>query len=63
MLNLTEDSTWKKAANFFFTNLALVVLMLAFTDIVFALDSIPTVASLVREKANQPFTADDKLVI
>ena len=37
--------------------------MLAVTDIVFALDSIPTVVSLVREKADQPFTADDKLVI
>jgi len=47
----------------FFTSLALVVIMLAFTDIVFALDSIPTVVSLVRTKANVPFTADDKLVI
>ncbi len=48
---------------YFFTTLALVVIMLAVTDIVFALDSIPTVVSLVREKANQTFTADDKLVI
>ncbi len=47
----------------FFTTLSLVVLMLAFTDIVFALDSIPTVVSLVRERANQPFSADDKMVI
>jgi tellurite resistance protein TerC len=37
--------------------------MLAAVDIAFALDSIPTVVSLVREKANAPFTADDKLVI
>ena len=47
----------------YFTSLAMVVLMLAATDIVFALDSIPTVVSLVREKANQPFSADDILVI
>jgi tellurite resistance protein TerC len=47
----------------FFTTLALVVLMLATTDIVFALDSIPTVVSLVREKADQPFSSDDILVI
>ena len=53
----------EEGGKLFFTNLALVVLMLAVTDIVFALDSIPTVVSLVREKANQPFTADDKLVI
>jgi tellurite resistance protein TerC len=30
---------------------------------VFALDSIPTVVSLVRERANEPFTSDDILVI
>ncbi len=47
----------------FFTSLALVVIMLAVTDIVFALDSIPTVVSLVREKADQAFTVDDKIVI
>lgn len=47
----------------YFTSLAMVVLMLAATDIVFALDSIPTVVSLVRERADQPFTTDDILVI
>ena len=47
----------------YFTSLAMVVLMLAATDVVFALDSIPTVVSLVRERADQPFTADDVLVI
>ena len=47
----------------FFTNLSLVVVMLAATDIVFALDSIPTVVSLVRESASQPFTPEDILVI
>jgi tellurite resistance protein TerC len=47
----------------FFTTLAMVVLMLATTDIVFALDSIPTVVSLVREKANIPFSTDDIIVI
>lgn len=47
----------------FFTTLSVVVLMLAATDIVFALDSIPTVVTLVREKASAAFTADDVLVI
>jgi len=47
----------------FFTSLSMVVLMLAATDIVFALDSIPTVVSLVRERADVPFSADDILVI
>jgi len=47
----------------YFTNLAIVVLMLAAIDVVFALDSIPTVVSLVREKANIPFSEDDILVI
>lgn len=53
----------KKDGKTFFTTLALVVFMLAGTDIVFAFDSIPTVVTLVREKANIPFTADDKMVI
>ena len=47
----------------FFTSLSMVVLMLAATDIVFALDSIPTVVSLVRESPDVPFTSDDILVI
>lgn len=47
----------------FFTTLSMVVLMLAATDIVFALDSIPTVVSLVRERADVPFSSDDILVI
>lgn len=47
----------------FFTTLAVVVVMLAAVDIAFALDSIPTVVSLVRDKADAPFTADDILVI
>jgi len=47
----------------YFTTLSMVVLMLAATDVVFALDSIPTVVSLVRERADVPFTADDILVI
>jgi tellurite resistance protein TerC len=37
--------------------------MLAAVDIVFALDSIPTVVSLVRESAKADFTSDDILVI
>jgi tellurite resistance protein TerC len=47
----------------FFTMLSMVVVMLAATDIVFALDSIPTVVSLVRERPEVPFSADDILVI
>jgi tellurite resistance protein TerC len=47
----------------FFTTLSVVVLMLAGVDIAFALDSIPTVVSLVREDARAPFTVDDMLVI
>ncbi|MCW3113219.1 MAG: TerC/Alx family metal homeostasis rane protein [Segetibacter sp.] len=47
----------------FFTMLSMVVVMLAATDIVFALDSIPTVVSLVREGPDVPFTSDDILVI
>lgn len=47
----------------YFTLLAVVVFILAATDIVFALDSIPTVVSLVREKANVPFSSDDILII
>lgn len=53
----------KQNGNFFFTLLAVVVIILAVTDIVFALDSIPTVVSLVREKATIPFSNDDILVI
>jgi tellurite resistance protein TerC len=37
--------------------------MLAAVDVAFALDSIPTVVSLVREKASTGFSADDILVI
>lgn len=47
----------------YFTTLAMVVLMLAAIDVVFALDSIPTVVSLVREKADVPFSEEDILVI
>lgn len=47
----------------YFTTLSVVVLMLAAVDVAFALDSIPTVVSLVREKANAAFSSDDVLVI
>lgn len=47
----------------YFTSLFVVVLMLAAVDVAFALDSIPTVVSLVRESAKTAFTADDILVI
>ncbi len=45
------------------TSLSLVVLVLAFTDIVFAFDSIPTVVSLVRSGPREPFTESDIMVI
>jgi tellurite resistance protein TerC len=47
----------------YFTSLAVVVFMLAAVDLAFALDSIPTVVSLVREKASTSFSPDDILVI
>ena len=47
----------------YLTQLSLVVLMLAATDIVFALDSIPTVVSLVRDDPRTPFSSSDILVI
>jgi len=47
----------------FFTTLSLVVIMLAGTDILFALDSIPTVVALVRESGDVPFLPDDIMVI
>lgn len=53
----------RQAGKTVFTTLSMVVLMLAVTDIVFALDSIPTVVSLVRERADQSFSTDDILVI
>ncbi len=67
-LRLTEHNPMGKYivsidGKMFFTYLSMVVLMLAVTDIVFALDSIPTVVSLVRTNANTPFTVDDKIVI
>lgn len=45
------------------TPLAVVVLLLAGTDIVFALDSIPTVVSLVRSGPMVPFSEADIVVI
>jgi len=45
------------------TSLSLVVLILAFTDIAFALDSIPTVVSLVRGGPEVPFSEADIMVI
>lgn len=47
----------------YFTTLSVVVVMLAAVDLAFALDSIPTVVSLVRDDARVPFTADDRLII
>lgn len=47
----------------YFTTLSVVVFMLAAVDVAFALDSIPTVVSLVREKASDVFSADDIMVI
>ena len=47
----------------YFTTLTVVIFMLAGTDILFAFDSIPTVVSLVRERADVPFSPDDIMVI
>jgi len=47
----------------FFTHLAVVVAMLGAIDLAFALDSIPTVVSLVKDSANASFSSDDILVI
>jgi len=47
----------------FFTRLSVVVLMLAATDVVFALDSIPTVVSLVTSNAKAGFTPAEVMVI
>ena len=55
--------TIRKNGKLYFTTLSLVIFMLAGTDILFAFDSIPTVVSLVREKANVPFSSDDIMVI
>jgi len=55
--------TIKNHGKIYFTRLSVVVLMLGAIDIVFALDSIPTVVSLVREKANIPFTEKEILII
>jgi tellurite resistance protein TerC len=47
----------------YFTTLAVVVMILASVDVAFALDSIPTVVSLVRQDPSIDFSADDILVI
>lgn len=52
-----------KNGKMLFTLLSMVVLMLGATDILFALDSIPTVVSLVRDKSDVDFTSVEKLVI
>ena len=47
----------------YFTTLSVVVIILASVDVAFALDSIPTVVSLVRQNPAIDFSADDILVI
>ena len=47
----------------YFTTLSVVVIILASVDIAFALDSIPTVVSLVRQNPAIDFSSDDILVI
>ncbi len=47
----------------YFTTLSLVVILLGMTDFVFALDSIPTIISLVKTDKINPFTSDEILVI
>lgn len=53
----------KRNGKKFFTSLTLVVIVLAVTDIAFALDSIPTVVSLVKDSPNAAFSSSDILVI
>jgi len=53
----------KKNGKKLFTSLTLVVIVLAVTDIAFALDSIPTVVSLVKDSATAKFSSSDILVI
>ena len=53
----------KKNGKWLFTMLALVVIVLAVTDIAFALDSIPTVVSLVKGGANEAFSKSDIIII
>lgn len=53
----------KHGGKIFITNLFVVVVMLAMIDIAFALDSIPTVVSLVRDGPNAPFSTQDIIVI
>ena len=47
----------------YFTTLSVVVIILASVDIAFALDSIPTVVSLVRQNPKTPFSNDEIMVI
>jgi tellurite resistance protein TerC len=47
----------------YFTTLSVVVIILASVDVAFALDSIPTVVSLVRQNPKIPFSSDDIMVI
>ena len=53
----------QRGGKIYFTSLSMVVLMLAATDLVFALDSIPTVVSIVRDGVQEKFAALEKLVI
>lgn len=53
----------KKNGRKMFTTLSMVVLVLAVTDIAFALDSIPTVVSLVKDHAKAEFSDSDIIVI
>lgn len=55
--------TVKQNGKLYFTSLFLVILILAATDVIFALDSIPTVVMLIREGPNIPFSNNDILVI
>lgn len=47
----------------YLTSMSIVAIVLAFTDIAFALDSIPTVVSLVRTNPKIPFSSADIMVI
>src|SRR5690606_4207276 len=55
--------TIKRDGKKLLTSLTLVVIVLAVTDIAFALDSIPTVVTLVKDSASAKFSSSDILVI
>lgn len=60
----SNDTFWVRIeGKIFFTHLGVAVFLLALTDIVFAIDSIPSIVAIVREDVQIPFSDDDILVM